>query len=88
MAFMLENVDAFSVTKTNSSDEYCAVLNRTQCLESKIGSFSILQPIKEDSSFLVRHFPFSHTYFETVLIKTLLSKLFVKYMAGASPILI
>ena len=74
MAFMPENVDAFSVTKPSISDEYCAVLNRTQCLESKRGSFSILQPIKEDSSFLVRHLSFSHTYFVTVLIKTLLSK--------------
>lgn len=76
MAFMLENVDAFSVTKPIISDEYYAVLNRTRCLESKRGSFSILQPIKEDSSFFARHVPFSHTYFETVLIKILLSKLF------------
>ena len=29
-------------------------------------SQSILQPIKEDSSSLIRHLPFTYTYFETV----------------------
>lgn len=47
-----------------------------------------MQPTKEDSSSLVRHLLFSHIYIETVLIKIVLPKLFVKHITGASRIVI